>query len=89
MTAPRTYTAEDALAITAFPLSDDVGYIVRVGDTDHDGVVLGTVFFAGGHWQAYTADAVEAVPTLLGSGEDLDDLIVEYFLSKVRLTDEP
>jgi hypothetical protein len=43
MSAPRVYTADDALTVTVFPLSDEVGYIVRVGDLDHDGMFLGTV----------------------------------------------
>ena len=89
MAGQRTYTAEDALPITAFPLSDDVGYIVRVGDGDLDGVVLGSVFHADGRWRAYATTTAGGVPVLVASGDDLDELIVEHFLASMRLTDEP
>ena len=87
MAAERVYTADDALTITAFPLSDDNGYIVRVGELDHDGVFLGTVFHEEGRWAAYASSA-DRFPVLIGVGEDLDDLMTEYFLEQVRLSDE-
>lgn len=87
MGSPRIYTAEDALTVTAFPLSDDVGYVVRVGDLDHDGVFLGSVFHEEGRWEAYAPPGADGAPSLLGAHEDLDELMTEFFLKQVRLGD--
>ncbi|TYL50272.1 hypothetical protein [Agromyces mariniharenae] len=87
MASPRIYSAEDALTVTAFPLSDDVGYVVRVGDGDLDGVFLGSVFHEEGRWEAFAPPGADGAPRLLGSHEDLDDLITDVFLSQVRLGD--
>lgn len=87
MAAPRVYTADDSLTITAFPFADEAGFIVRVGDLDHEGVFLGTVFNEGDRWEAYASSA-ERFPVPLGSSENLDNLITEHFLEQVRLSDE-
>ena len=88
MAAPRVYIAEDALTVTAFPLSDDVGYVVRVGDRDDDGVYLGSVFHVDAGWVAYGRPGEDCPSHLLGSGTDLDELMTECFLRPVRFTDE-
>ena len=44
MAAPRIYLSEGALTVTAFPLSEDLGFVVHVGDDDPDGGYLGAVF---------------------------------------------
>lgn len=88
MAVPRIYIAEDALTVTAFPLSDNVGYVVRVGDRDHEGVYLGSDFRVEGGWVAYGRPGEDRPSRLLGSSTDLDELMTEYFLRRVRLTDE-
>ena len=87
MAAPRVYIAEDALTVTAFPLSDNVGYIVRVGDGDAEGVYLGAVFHENDRWVAY-APAQEDPSEILASANSLDELITDCFLRHVRLSDD-
>jgi hypothetical protein len=87
MAAPRVYIAEDALTVTAFPLSDNIGYIVRVGDGDVEGVYLGAVFHENGLWVAY-APAQEGPSEILASASSLYELITDCFLRRVRLSDD-
>jgi hypothetical protein len=88
MTAPRIYLANDALTGTAFPLSDDIGYVVRVGDGDQEGVYLGSVFHEGQRWVAYAPAGAEGRSETVGSSSDLDELVTECFLKRMRLTDD-
>ena len=89
MAAPRIYIAENALTVTAFPISDDIGYVVRVGDGDHEGVYLGAVFREDhARWVAYAPTDDAGPSELLGSGADLDELMTQCFLRRVRLTDD-
>ncbi|MGI9821724.1 hypothetical protein [Agromyces sp. Marseille-Q5079] len=88
MAAARMYIAEDALTVTAFPLSDNTGYVVRVGDRDHDGVYLGAVFHTADGWVAHAPPNEDGSSELLGSSIDLDELMTDCFLRRMRLTDE-
>ncbi|MGI9822075.1 hypothetical protein [Agromyces sp. Marseille-Q5079] len=88
MPASRRYIAVDALTVTAFPLSDNTGYVVRVGDRDYEGVYLGAVFHTDAGWLAYAPPAENGSSELLGSNTDLDDLMTDCFLRRMRLTDD-
>ena len=81
----RIYTANDTLTITAFPFSENVGYAIRVGEEDPDGVYLGSVFHEEGTWVAYGPEGDDGQPIALGSGSDLDDLVTTRFLNQVTL----
>ncbi len=89
MAAPRIYLAEGALTVTAFPMSDDLGYVVRVGDNDHDGVYLGAVFHEGGRWVAYASEDSAGRIDVLGSGDELDEVVMRCYLAQVRIADDP
>ena len=82
------YSSTDALTITAFPLSDGIGYVVRVGDRDHEGVYLGAVFHEDERWVAHGPADAYGRSEPFGSSGDLDELMTECFLSQVRITDE-
>ncbi len=86
MTAPRIYLTEGALTVTAFPLSEDLGFVMHVGDSDPDGVYLGAVFHQEGQWVAYGPEDSDGRVDVLGSGDDLDDLVEQCFLTQVRIT---
>lgn len=88
MAAPRIYMANDALTVTAFPLSDDIGYIVRVGDGDQEGFCLGLVFRKEAGWIAHAPSDADGESELIGMNSDLDELVTECFLKQVRLTDD-
>lgn len=76
------------MTATAFPLSENNGYVVRVGDRDDDGVYLGAVFQTADGWVAYAPAADNRPSELLGSNNDLDELMTECFLRRMRLTDD-
>ena len=88
MVAARVYSSMDALTITAFPISDGVGYVVRVGDHDHEGVYLGAVFHEDGRWVAYTPAGPDGRSDPFGSSADLDDLMAECFVNQMMISDE-
>lgn len=86
MAVVRVYSEEDALTITAFPMADDIGYVVRVGDRDHEGAYLGSVFHESERWVAY-APADDGRTASFGSSADLDELMTECFVTQVRIAD--
>ncbi|RZS64394.1 hypothetical protein EV187_2780 [Agromyces ramosus] len=88
MAAPRIYLSEGALTVTAFPLSEALGFVVHVGDDDPDGLYLGAVFHENARWIAYGSEDPSGRVDVLGSGEDLDDVVEQCFLSQVRITDD-
>ena len=71
MAVVRVYSEQDALTITAFPMADDIGYVVRVGDRDHEGVYLGAVFHEGARWVAY-APTADGSTVSFGASVDLE-----------------
>ena len=87
MAVVRVYSEQDALTITAFPMADDIGYVVRVGDRDHEGVYLGAVFHEGARWVAY-APTADGSTASFGSSVDLDELMTECFVTQVRISDD-
>ena len=87
MTTPRIYLATDILAVTAFPLSDDVGYVVRLGDGDYDGAYLGSVFHEEGRGVAYAPPDPVLASVPIGSSTDLDDLMTDSFLRQLKIPD--
>jgi hypothetical protein len=88
MAAPRIYLSEGALTVTAFPLSEDLGFVVHVGDDDPDGVYLGAVFHEAARWIAYGPEDPAGRVDVLGSGEDLDEVIEQCYLAQVRIVDD-
>lgn len=88
MAAPRIYLSEGALTVTAFPLSEDLGFVVHVGDEDPDGPYLGAVFHEDALWIAYGPEDSAGRVDVVGSGEDLDDVVERCFLSQVRIPDD-
>ena len=89
MAAPRIYLTEGALTVTAFPLSEDLGFVVHVGESDPDGVYLGAVFHEDGRWVAYGPEDPDGRVEALGSDEDLDDVVERYYVTQVPITDAP
>lgn len=89
MAAPRIYLTEGALTVTAFPLSEDLGFVVHVGDSDPDGVYLGAVFHEDGRWVAYGPQDPDGHVDVLGSDGDLDDVVERYYVGQVPTTDAP
>ncbi|WP_395245710.1 hypothetical protein ACGGZK_07815 [Agromyces sp. MMS24-K17] len=86
MTNTKVFRDAGALTITAFPLSDVAGFVIRAGETDHDGPFLGTVFHEADVWSAYAALATGAEPFRIGTDADLDALIRRAFLEQVRFS---
>ena len=88
MAAPRIYLSDDALTVTAFPLSEDLGFVVHLGEEDPDGVYLGAVFHEDAQWIAYGPEDPAGGVDVLGSGEDLDEVVERCFLTQVRIADD-
>ncbi|HVL61588.1 MAG TPA: hypothetical protein VM430_09305 [Microbacterium sp.] len=88
MAAPRIYLSDGAVTVTAFPLSEDLGFVVHVGEEDPDGVYLGAVFHEDGLWVAYGPEDPARRVDVLGSGEDLDDVVERCFLTQVPADDD-
>ena len=88
MAAPRIYLSDDALTVTAFPLSEDMGFVVHLGEEDPDGVYLGAVFHEDARWVAYGPEDPAGGVEVLGSGEDLDEVVERCFLTQVRFVDD-
>ena len=86
MAAPRIYLTEGAITVTAFPLSEDLGFVVHVGDSDPDGAYLGAVFHEDGRWVAGPEDPDGRVD-VLGSDGDLDDVVERCYVTQVPITD--
>jgi hypothetical protein len=89
MAAPRIYLTDGALTVTAFPLSEDLGFVVHVGESDPDGVYLGAVFHEDGRWVAYGPEDSDGRVEALGSDEDLDDVVERCYVTQVQTTDAP
>ena len=88
MAAPRIYLSDGAVTVTAFPLSEDLGFVVHVGEEDPDGVYLGAVFHEDALWVAYGPEDQARRVDILGSGEDLDDVVERCFLTRVPAGDD-
>ena len=88
MAAPRIYLGDGAVTVTAFPLSGDLGFVVHVGEEDPDGVYLGAVFHEAAQWVAYGPEDPAGRVDVLGSGEDLDEVVERCFLIQARVADD-
>ena len=89
MAAPRIYLTEGALTVTAFPLSEDLGFVVHLGDSDPDGGYLGAIFHEDGLWVAYGPEDPDGRVEVLGSDEDLDDVVERCYVGQVPNMDAP